>query len=119
MKTNETRTQNHRYRWSPEEIHYLETHHLILSIEDIAERLGRTARAVQAMSYKLGLERKQPRWTDVEIQRLKKHYQSGADISALCSLFPGHARARRCCQWWMNQDYRALSRYGGMMSCEH
>lgn len=93
MKNNETRTQNHRYRWSPEEIDYLETHHLLLSIDDIAERLVRTARAVQAMSYKLGLERKQPRWTDVEIQRLKKHYRPGADISALCLLFPGRTRA--------------------------
>jgi len=77
----------------PEEIDYLELNHAELSIEDIGAALGRTPRAVQAMSYKLGLELKIPRWTEEETVRLRQHYHAGCNINALCALFPGRTRA--------------------------
>lgn len=82
--------QNKRY--SQEEINFIKSNALKISVEKIAETLDRSPKAIRAQIERLGirlskLERNKPHeWTEEEIRFLKENYQTVSDKNISISL---------------------------------
>jgi len=62
-------------RWSTAEVRILKRYYRNFSTREVAEKLARTGRAIEAKAHALGLYKaKQQSWSQAEIKRLRKFY---------------------------------------------
>lgn len=80
-----------KYVWNEAEKQFLIDNYKRMSHEEMGYHLSRTKNSVAVMCASLGLI-KQPRWTESEIELLRKHYPDG-DIDALAGLLGRKARS--------------------------
>ena len=83
--------RNHRSRWALAELRYVEQHYGKVPISVIAEKLRRTPVAVKLMARSLGcrIPPSSKRWTEAEVDILRRHYGGGEGIKRVSELLPG------------------------------
>ena len=70
--------------WTEQEKKYLKDNYGKISPVEIAEKLGRTPRAVINARYRMGFDAAQPRFTEEEIAMIRNHYKgAGKDSRSL------------------------------------
>lgn len=90
MNDRKNNHRNHRAIWTISDINYLESHFKSMPLESIAEYLGRSVSAIEAMAFKLDLgEKKVLKWTAEEQAILKQYYESTMPMDELLRLLPG------------------------------
>lgn len=70
-------------KWTVEENEFLKCNRANMTLDDLAQRLGRTVKAVKNKCYRMGLVVKEDRWTPIEIQLLKKTYEAAGENGVL------------------------------------
>ena len=114
--------RNHRVPWSEDEKQYVESRYLTDPVEDIADALGRTSRAIGAMYYKLNAPLKQERWSAEELALIQDRYRPESDPAELCPYLPGRTETaikamaadlglQASAPFWTKAELRLLQRH--------
>lgn len=84
--------------WTPNELEYVRDHFQSQEYAQIADALGRTTSAVRNICYVHKWRKKEPLWTEAEIETLRGYYKSSrlVRMSELVALLPGRPRTSIC-----------------------
>lgn len=93
----ENKPKRMRTPWTIEDIRYLETHYGVKKTREIAAYLNRSATAVRAMAYLVGITTPVAvDWSETEIVR--RDYPAGVALADICARLNGRAPKSVC---WM------------------
>ncbi|WP_247148227.1 hypothetical protein [Escherichia coli] len=88
-----------RTPWTIEDIRYLETHYGVKKTREIAAYLNRSATAVRAMAYLVGITTPVAvDWSETEIEIVRRGYPAGVALADICAYLNGRAPEFVC---WM------------------
>ncbi|UAN43933.1 hypothetical protein KGP17_15750 [Serratia sp. JSRIV001] len=85
--------KNHRSLWTLKELNFVEEHYGKTSTREIAGTLGRRLSAVYMVAHALGIcKAPSERWTEQEVEVLRKHYADERGMSYVQTLLPSRAQ---------------------------
>lgn len=95
----ENKPKRMRTPWTIEDIRYLETHYGVKKTREIAAYLNRSATAVRAMAYLVGITAPVAMdWSETEIEIVRRDYPAGVALADICARLNGRAPKSVC---WM------------------
>ena len=88
----ENKPKRMRTPWTIEDIRYLETHYGVKKTREIAAYLNRSATAVRAMAYLVGITTPVAvDWSETEIEIVRRDYPAGVALADICARLNGRA----------------------------
>lgn len=105
-----------RTPWTIEDVRYLETHYGVKKTREIAAYLNRSATAVRAMAYLVGITTPVAAdWSETEIEIVCRDYPAGVALADICARLNGRAPKSVC--WMARWPENAFSKLLGWRLC--